>query len=248
MARVHIGCSGFMYDHWQGVFYPDSLAKKRRFAYYRKSFDTVEMNVTFYRLVKDSTFMKWHDESPGNFRFSIKGSRYITHVKRLIGPEEPLKRFFDASLHLKEKLAVVLWQFPPGFEYNPDRLLMFLSCLKGYGVRNAFEFRHQSWIRPETIQLLAENGCALCAADWPEFNNDVPQTADFAYIRRHGLGGRYSSCYATDDLKKDAAKTKEYLGKRLDVFIYFNNDAHGYAPRNGLELKGLLEQKALEEI
>jgi len=244
MARVRVGCSGFMYDHWRGVFYPGGLPKREWFRHYTGVFDTVELNVTFYRLPKRETFEGWYGRSPRGFSFSIKGSRYITHVKRLEGTEEALARFFEPALNLKEKLSVVLWQFPPGFGPGLSRLGRFLHLLREYGgVRHAFEFRHPGWIVPEVTSILREEGHALCMADWPGFLDELPETADFVYIRRHGHGGRYDSCYSADELRKDAARVRRYLKKGLDVYIYFNNDAFGYAPRNATELKEMLEQE-----
>ncbi|GMT48296.1 MAG: hypothetical protein IEMM0007_1862 [bacterium] len=243
MAKVKIGCSGFMYDHWRGVFYPEGLPKKNWFQYYTGVFDTVELNVTFYRLPKRESFAGWYKKSPEGFSFSIKGSRYITHVRRIKEPEEALERFFDVAVDLRDKLSVVLWQFPPGFGLDLNRLENFLFMLRKYRVRHAFEFRHQGWIVPEVTELLRDEGHAFCMADWPEFINELPVTADFVYMRRHGHGGRYNSCYSLDELRKDAGRIKGYLKQGLDVYMYFNNDAFGYAPKNAVELKELLGRK-----
>ncbi len=243
MAKVRIGCSGFMYDHWRGVFYPEGISKKQWLQYYTGVFDTVELNVTFYRLPKRESFTGWYEKSPQGFSFSIKGSRYITHIKRLKEPEEALERFLDVAANLRDKLSVVLWQFPPGFGLDYDRLRDFLFMLRKYRVRHTFEFRHPGWIVPEVTGLLREEGHAFCMADWPGFINELPATADFVYMRRHGHGGRYDSCYSLEELRKDAARIKGYLKQGLDVYMYFNNDAFGYAPKNAVELKELLGQK-----
>ncbi len=244
MAEVRVGCSGFMYDHWKGAFYPGDLPKREWFGHYAAVFDTVELNVTFYRLPKPESFRRWYERSPEGFSFSIKGSRYITHVRRLEGTAEALGRFFEPALNLGEKLSVVLWQFPPGFGPEPSRLEEFLRLLRDYRmVRHAFEFRHQGWIVPEVTSLLREEGHAFCMADWPAFANELPVTADFVYIRRHGHGGRYDSCYSSGELRSDAARIRAYLEKGLDVYVYFNNDAFGYAPRNATELKEMLRRK-----
>jgi len=240
MVKVNIGCSGFMYNHWLRTFYPEEIPKRRWFEYYSGIFDTVELNVTFYRLPKAETFQKWYDITPKTFSFSLKGSRFITHIKRLNEPRDALKRFFDAVMNLKEKLSVILWQLPLGMKYEPGRFSDFISLLENYRVRNAFEFRHESWINGDTIDALKKSGYALCMTDWPEFNKEHPLTADFVYMRRHGYGGSYNTCYSREDLKKDARKIRDYLKKGTDVYIYFNNDANGYAPKNALELKELL--------
>jgi uncharacterized protein YecE (DUF72 family) len=202
----------------------------------------VELNVTFYRLPLTSTFTKWHNRTPLGFVFSLKGSRYITHIKRLLEVEQPLKRFFERALELKEKLKVVLWQFPPGFKANPERLDSFLSLLEKYPVRNTLEFRHESWITAGIISLCQRYNINLCLADWPDFIDDLPITSDFVYIRRHGAGGNYALDYSSEALKKDARRIKGYLQDGKEVFIYFNNDTFGYAPKNARELMRLLKR------
>jgi uncharacterized protein YecE (DUF72 family) len=241
MAEAWIGCSGFNYPHWKGVFYPDNLTQKKWLAHYCTVFSTVELNVTFYRLPRESTFDKWHQETPEDFRFSLKGSRYITHVKRLLDPEGPVELFFNGALRLKEKLSVVLWQFPPSFKIETKRLVRFLALLKDYPVRNTFEFRNETWITKDLEAICREYDVSLCMADWPEFINELPVTSDFVYVRRHGEGGRYDSCYSAADLKKDARRIKGHLKNGRDVYIYFNNDAAGCAPANAKELMKLLK-------
>lgn len=244
MPRLFIGCSGFTYPHWRGRFYPEKLGQAHWFEYYTSVFSSVELNVTFYRLVKPETFDRWRENSPTGFSFTVKGSRYITHIKKLEQLESPLERFFEGVLHLEEKLAAVLWQFPPSFALNMERLEKFLNSLEPYGVRHAFEFRNESWGQKEVFDLLAKAGAALCSADWPEFAADPPLTADFVYLRRHGRGGEYSSRYSTEELEADARRIRRYLEKGEDVHIYFNNDVNGYAPENARELMGMLGMTA----
>jgi uncharacterized protein YecE (DUF72 family) len=241
MPDVKVGCSGFSYDQWKVNFYPEGLPQKRWLQYYSTIFPTVELNVTFYRLPLAKTFDRWYEETPSDFVFLLKGSRFITHVKRLLDPEEPLERFFERASGLKEKLQVVLWQFSPGFGINKTRLKKFLSLLKQYPVRNAFEFRNQSWITDEIIDLCTAHGAALCMADWPEFIDVLPATSDFIYIRRHGAGGDYATDYPKSALRKDAARIRKYLKSGKDVYICFNNDAYGYAPKNARGLMKMLE-------
>ncbi|HEX9024533.1 MAG TPA: DUF72 domain-containing protein [Geobacteraceae bacterium] len=240
MAVVHVGCSGFSYPDWQGIFYPEGLPQRRWLAHYSSVFSSVELNVTFYRLLKPDTFERWREETPPGFVFAAKGSRFITHVKRLAEPEGPLERFFSGVTHLGEKLAAILWQFPPGLTCDTERLGRFLEALKPYLLRNALEFRHESWLREEVLEMCRAHNAALCMADWPPFIAASPLTADFVYIRRHGEGGSYSSCYSLAELGADAQRIRTYLATGRDVHIYFNNDYHGYAPRNALELTGLL--------
>lgn len=240
MSEARIGCSGFNYSHWLGTFYPQDLPQRKWFQHYCTVFSSVELNVTFYRVPLPATFDKWYQETPDDFVFSLKGSRFITHVKRLIDPEAPLDRFFEAALRLKEKMQVVLWQFPPRFKADKERLIRFLRVLSDYPVRNTLEFRHESWISQDVIDICREYRVGLCMADWPKFIDDLPVTADFVYIRRHGETGGYDTCYSKAALKRDAMRIKAYLKSGKDVFVYFNNDAFGYAPKNAYELLEML--------
>lgn len=240
MAFVRVGCSGFNYAGWKGTFYPDELPQKRWFEYYCRVFPSVELNVTFYRLPLISTYYNWYWNTPADFVFSLKGSRFITHVRKFSDPAEPLKRFFSGAVRLKEKLQVVLWQLPPTFRINTEKLVQFSKLLKKYPVRNAFEFRHASWITDEIFDIFREYGFALCMADWPEFLDDLPVTADFVYIRRHGSGGNHDSFYSPASLKNDAQRIRNYMKKGKNVFLYFNNDAFGYAPLNAGQIQDML--------
>jgi uncharacterized protein YecE (DUF72 family) len=175
-------------------------------------------------------------KSPPGFTFAVKGSRFITHVKRLATPDGPVKVFLERAILLEEKLGPVLWQLPPQFAANIPRLKDFLATLKRYSVRNAFEFRHESWLTDEVMDLLRGHNAALCAADWPVFLNDPAVTADFVYMRRHGEGGSYATRYTKRQLANDAARIRRHLASGKDVYVYFNNDAFGYAPQNAREL------------
>ncbi len=241
MPEPLIGCSGFNYRDWKGNFYPAELPQKKWLEYYCGVFRTVELNVTFYRLPLVKTFEKWYSETPPDFAFSLKGSRFITHIKRLKEPEAPLDLFFKRALNLREKLKVVLWQFSPSFKIDLERLRRFIKLLECYPVRNTLEFRNESWITESTIDLCRACKVALCMADWPEFLDNLPVTSDFVYIRRHGEGGSYATSYSKMVLRKDAGRLKNCVKDGKDVFIYFNNDFHGYAPKNARELAGMLE-------
>lgn len=242
MPRCRIGCSGFMYDAWRGIFYPEELPQKNWLSFYVKKFDTVEMNVTFYRLLKKEAFERWCRETPQHFAFALKGSRFITHVKKLKDPELPLSTFFNTAAPLMGKLEVVLWQLPPNLKVNLKGLEDFIEDIKIYPVRHAFEFRHNSWLNNKVYKLLSAANIALCMADWPPFIDDLPLTADFVYLRRHGEGGSYSTCYTIEQLEGDAKRIKAYLKQGRDVYMYFNNDAFGYAPKNAMELMAILEE------
>ncbi|MGO9612792.1 MAG: DUF72 domain-containing protein [Dissulfurispiraceae bacterium] len=241
MPELRIGCSGFNYWHWRGKFYPRDLPQRRWFEYYARVFSSVELNVTFYRLPLSSTYDKWYKETPPGFAFSLKGSRFITHVKRLIDVDGAVALFFDRALKLGEKLRIVLWQFPPAFKSDVERLNKFLACLRPYPVRNSLEFRHHSWITDEVIHICEDHNTSLCIADWPEFLDSLPITSDAVYIRRHGENGNYATEYSVEELQKDAKMIKSYLRDEKELFIYFNNDAQGYAPKNAKELMEMLK-------
>lgn len=241
MATVSIGCSGFSYNHWRGNFYPEGLPQKEWFKHYRSVFSTVELNVTFYRTPNVETFTHWYEESEPGFSFAVKGSRFITHVKRLNDVETPLERFFEPAQELKEKMQVVLWQFPPQFRCNVERLEEFLTLLEKHPVRTTLEFRNDSWLTDEVVTLCKSKNVSLCMADWPRFIDEAPVTGDFVYIRRHGMQGSYNGYYSTSELEKDAQRIVKYLKRGLDVFIYFNNDAGGAAPQNAMELRSILQ-------
>lgn len=241
MPKYRIGCSGFLYDSWKGAFYPEDLPHRRWLSFYMEKLNTVELNVTFYRLLKKEAFERWYKETTPDFVFCLKGSRFITHVKKLKDVELPLSTFFNATAPLLEKLGVILWQLPPNLKLNMKNLEDFIENLKRYPVRHAFEFRHKSWLTKKVISLLSASNIALCMADWPDFINELPVTANFVYIRRHGEGGNYATNYSPEQLKNDAKKIKEYLKQGKDVYYYLNNDAFAYAPKNALELNEILK-------
>ena len=250
MPKYRIGCSGFLYESWKGAFYPEDLPHKKWLSFYQEKFNTVELNVTFYRLLKKEAFERWYKETPPDFTFCLKGSRFISHVKKLKDVELPLSTFFNVTAPLMEKLDVILWQLPPNLKLNIKNLEDFIENLKQYPVRHVFEFRHKSWLSKKVSKLLSAANIAVCMADWPDFIDDLPVTADFVYLRRHGEGGNYSTNYTPEQLKHDAKRIKEYLKQGKDVYFYFNNDAFAYAPKNAIELRTILESslpKSLKE-
>lgn len=240
MPDYRIGCSGFSYEHWKGVFYPPDVRSKDWLKYYASVFPTVELNVTYYRLPLARTFERWYEETPSEFGFAVKGSRLITHAKRLLNTEDAVALFFGRAMRLKEKLIAVLWQFPPSFGMDIRRLTDFLEVLRQYPVRNALEFRNASWITGEVGDILREYGSAFCLADQPTFLDHLPQTAGFVYVRRHGAGGSHAGRYPIAMLEKDAARIRSFLEGGRDVSVYFNNDAFGHAPANAKELTEIL--------
>lgn len=240
MPKKFIGTSGWNYPHWAGgVFYPEGLSQSRWLDYYTQFFNSVELNVTFYRLVKKETFGNWRKTTPKDFYFVAKGSRFITHIKRLKAPKESLGMLFDNVSGLKEKLAAILWQLPPGFRADLRRLEGFLKLLKKRKARQAFEFRHESWFNKEVYSLLREYNACLCIAHSGRFPCVREVTADFLYLRFHGGSPiLYSANYSDKELKEWADFAKRHKSK--DIFAFFNNDACGYAVKNALKFKELL--------
>ncbi len=247
--RIFIGTSGFNYDHWGGgIFYPRKLPQSRWLEHYCRFFDTVELNVTFYRLPNAASFEGWNTRTPPDFVFALKGSRFITHIKRLKDVKEPVRIFFERSAPLASKVRAVLWQLSPQMKCDLKRLKDFVHILKNYKkTRHAFEFRHESWMDDDVFSILSENNMCACHADWPEFLKELPDDFSFIYLRRHGpIGGSlYSACYSDAELLADAKRIQRWVKEKKDVFVYFNNDAGGYAVKNALYLKKLLKAKDL---
>jgi len=251
MPKYRIGCSGFLYDSWRGIFYPEDLPHKEWLTFYATKINSVELNVTFYRLLKKEAFDKWHRETPSDFSFVLKGSRFVTHIKKLKDVEMPLSTFFNITTPLSKKLEVVLWQLPPNLKVNLRSLEDFIEALRQYRVRHVFEFKNKNWLNKKVLKILSAANIGVCMSDWPDYADEVPVTADFVYLRRQGEEGKYASNYTTEQLQKDAKRIKEYMKQGKDVYIYFNNDAFGYAPKNAMELKAILEKslpKALKQV
>ncbi len=225
MGEIFIGTSGFSYPHWgKGIFYPKDLPQKDWFSYYVKHFNSVELNVSFYRLPKKEVFAGWRKKAGKDFVFAVKGSRYISHVKKLKDCQEPVERFFESASGLNIELGimnkeknirnsrfeirdsqnVVLWQLPPRFKANPERLEKFLSHLRGVpraqhhpggDWRYAFEFRSSTWLTVKIFQQLRRYNAAVVFQDFPEWPITEELTSDFAYLRFHGKTNLYTSCY-----------------------------------------------------
>jgi uncharacterized protein YecE (DUF72 family) len=240
---IRVGCSGWNYAHWRnGVFYPPRCAARNWLRYYARFFDTVEINTTFYRLPRAAAVARWVEESPPGFTFAVKVSRYVTHVKRLLDVPQHLPLLYERidALLRSPKMGPLLWQLPPTFKVDLDRLAGALEHLHD-GQRHAFEFRHPSWFVEETYEALRERGAALVIGDRPEVKAFQAQvlTADWTFVRFHyGSRGRRGN-YSERELREWAARLRDWSG-RADVFAYFNNDWEVFAVRNALRMKELL--------
>lgn len=235
--------------------YPEGLPPIAWFERYVQVFNAVELNVTFYRLPAPKTFKGWAHRAPAEFAFVVKGSRYLTHVRRLREPREPVRVLMDACRPLGERLRCILWQFPPRFPQDPIRLREFLQALPRT-VRHAFEFRDPSWFCEPVYELLAEYDAAVVCADWP-FQVLVPgmgprrtgrpvvraaRTASWWYLRRHGPGQAYAGSYPVSSLRSDARWIRKALLAGQEGFVFFNNDVGGCAVRDALTLRRLVSR------
>ena len=238
-AAIHIGTSGWHYKHWCGPYYEQKLPASKMLACYYKDFDTVEINNSFYRLPTEETFAKWREDTPRGFCFAVKGSRFITHMKKLKDPENALENLIPRAEALKEKLGPILFQLPPHWKINLERLETFLSALPRKHLY-AFEFREPSWHHPETYALLRRFNAAFCMYELDRFQSPEPITADWTYIRLHGPGGKYQGRYSTAQLNAWAGKMRDWSRTLRVIYCYFDNDQAGYAVQNALELKRLV--------
>ncbi len=258
-GELHIGTSGWAYNHWNGIFYPQDLAEKDRLKFLGRYFKTTEINYSFYRLPSPAAYCNWRKQTPKDFVFSVKASRFITHIKRLKDIKESWDVFLGNALNLKEKLGPILLQFPASFkatEENTKRLEEFLALTQSFNsqsqtlkaslkIKRAFEFRHQSWCDKEYYNLLKKYNAAWVIADSPDYPRVDITTADFVYIRMHGSKILFGSDYTKQELNNLASGIKRYLKQGLDVYIYFNNDAYSYAVKNAKELLLMFDKERM---
>ena len=240
---VRIGCSGWSYPHWRKRFYPEKMPAREHFAFYAQHFNTVELNNSFYRQPPRERFEAWRDQAPPRFLFAVKGSRYITHIKRLAVEKKSIDLVVDAALGLGEKLGPILFQLQANFHTDLERLEHFVGMLPT-GVRFTLEFRHDSWLVPAVFELLRSRRIALCIPDHPKMPKSLESTSDFTYIRMHlppnGLG------YGRRALRPWADRVIEWQRTGLDVFVYFNNDMEGHAIKDAQTLMALVDAKVGE--
>jgi uncharacterized protein YecE (DUF72 family) len=243
MEALFVGTSGWVYKSWAGTFYPEEIAAREHLAFYASQFNTVEINASFYRLPPETMVRGWHERAPKGFIYAVKGSRFITHMKKLNVDRKSIDIFFDRAALLKEHLGPILWQLPPNLHYNPERLDTFLGMLPEE-YRYAVEFRHPSWIRDESFAVLRRHNAAHVHLSSMAMPMDLTTTADFIYIRFHGLEGGFAHDYTREELKPWAQHCRDALRDGLEVYAYFNNDANTRAPGNAMTLRSMIEHSA----
>ena len=237
-GKIQIGTSGWHYDHWRGNFYPESLSKREWLDYYAQQFPCVELNNSFYRLPAAGTIEGWCKQTPASFTFVVKASRLITHMKKLHECEEAFARFYDVIKNFGKKLGPILFQLPPHWSANADRLDTFLRILPA-GQQSVFEFRDPGWYCDAIYQLLEKHNAALCLSDFDGVTDPDVVTADFLYVRLHGPAGDYRGSYRPEALKDWASRIRQWQSRDKDVYLFFNNDEAAYAANNAAELTRL---------
>lgn len=235
---VHVGTSGWHYKHWVGPFYPARTPAAKMLAFYAQHFDAVELNNTFYKLPSVDALKTWRESTPAQFRFAAKGSRFLTHMKKLTDTGRGIRRFFERADALGRKLGPIVFQLPPHWGVNIERLRAFLDALPG-GHRYAFEFRDASWNTPPVYALLRKFRAAYCIFELAGFESPLEITADFTYLRLHGPGGPYQGSYDDRALRAWARRLREWNLRRS--YVFFDNDQAGYAALNALRLKQMLQ-------
>lgn len=239
-GEAYVGTSGYQYDHWQGMLYPDDAPRDDWFGIYADTFDTVEINNTFYNLPDAGTFDQWRERAPNGFIYALKFSRFGTHMKKLSDPEQPIEAFVENARRLGDHLGPILVQLPPNWNVNADRLHAFLEVTPD-DLRWAVELRDESWLCDEVYAVLREHNAALCLHDMID---DHPRqvTASWVYRRYHGMrgGDKYAGTYPHQQLSADAQRLREHIDDGQDVYVYFNNDEKGHAPRDAQDLRRYL--------
>lgn len=241
-TRIYVGTSGWHYRHWVGPFYPEGMRPGSFLDYYSTRFRAVEINATFYRLPSADTLAAWRTSTPPDMVFACKASRYITHTRKLIDPEGSFSRFFGAVEALGEKAGPVLFQLPPRWHVNVERLSDFLDILPA-GRRYAFELRDESWLCSAVYETLARHNAALCLYEIAGRRSPIELTADFVYVRLHGPGGAYQGSYDGRTLSGWAQRFRGWREAGRDVFCFFDNDDSGYAARNALTMQDMVARR-----
>lgn len=238
--EIHIGCSGWFYSHWRGVFYPrDEPTTKLWFGYYANVFKTVELNAPFYRWPKPATVRRWKRDAPPGFRYSVKVNQTITHERRLWRTGVLIRSYYEIADVLGDRMGCFLFQFPPSYRYTPSRLRSVTTQLNP-AHRSAVEFRHRSWWRPSVYRAFAQRGLIFCAVSAPRLPEDFPPGQPILYVRLSGRTRWYQHDYSRDELAAWADRIR--ASGATEVWVYFNNDRRGFAIKNALALRRLLRK------
>jgi uncharacterized protein YecE (DUF72 family) len=240
MQRLRIGTSGWHYRHWWSVYYPEKLASSRWLGFYAGDFDCVEVNNSFYRFPSAATVADWCNRVSPDFRFALKASQFITHRKKLRDCREPLERFFTEAAGFGERLGPILFQLPPRWRVNVDRLRQFVALLPE-DLDYSMEFRDPSWHTPQVYELLAESGIAFCQFHLAGFLSPLMVTTDLVYIRLHGPGAAYCGSYSDRDLGDWATRIRDWMGEGRQVWLFFDNDEAGAAVRDARRIMAMLD-------
>ncbi len=240
LSQIFVGTSGWSFKHWKENFYPKGLKQADWLQYYSETFSTVEINTTFYRSPLVSTIENWQAHVPKDFQFSIKANRIITHFKRLKNCGERIEYLYKNIEKFKSKTGPILFQLPPTFTFDKDRLTEFIQCLDKKH-KHVFEFRHESWFIPEVFDLLSKYRIALCITDLNGKLSPEEITTDFTYIRLHGPKSAYVGSYSTSQIKAWQKKIQKWSLNGTSIYCYFDNDDKGYAIKDAKSLKSLLE-------
>ena len=240
MARIHIGTSGWHYQHWKGPFYPENMNPGEFLSFYARHFGAAEINNTFYNLPERETLAEWRETTPQGFVFACKASRYITHMKKLKDPEESIRRFFNVIAALGDKLGPILFQLPPGWHVDIDRLETFLESLPR-GRRYAFEFRDETWFTAEVHDALARHDAAFCIYHIAGRRSPIEVAGSFAYVRLHGPGDAYEGSYDGRTLFGWVRRFRRWRDEGRDVYCFLDNDEKGYAALDAMRLQEMLD-------
>lgn len=238
--RILIGTSGWSYAHWRKTFYPPDLAGEEWLNFYAARFRTVEINSSFYHLPDAKTLRRWRDAVPAGFLFTVKASRYITHMKKLTDPKGGVSLLLKRMRALGDELGPILFQLPPRWRFNPQRLTAFLATLSGE-FRYAFEFRDPSWLNNQTYDLLSRHAAAFCIYELGGFLSPKKVTTDIVYLRLHGPGAAYQGCYDARSLSGWAGALSSWATQGRRIHCYFDNDQAGYAAQNAQRLQAMLK-------
>lgn len=238
--QIHIGCSGWFYSHWRGVFYPaGEVTTKNWFAYYVAAFRTVELNAPFYRWPKPATVRRWYRDAPPGFIYTAKVNRLITHERRLNGTRKLVQSYYGIADTLREKMGCFLFQFPPSFKYSALNLKRIVAQLDP-ARKSVAEFRHRSWWQDKVYRALRERGLAFCAVSAPRLPEDFPANQPVAYFRLHGKSRWYRHDYSLAELQ--VWKDRILACGAKEAWVYFDNDNKGHAVKNALQLRRLLRR------